>query len=150
MNVILDNRWLVCQQLKMGEANETSKYLGLPNLLGRMKSNLLGYPKEKFKNKIRSWDNKFVSKLGKEMLIKTVAQALPSYAMSVFLLPVEIIKDFERSLSKYWWKSGQAGESKISWMSWDRLTKHKHAGGLGSRDFKILTFPCLVSKVGGS
>lgn len=44
-----------------------------------------------------------VSKGGKEVLIKSVAQSLPTYAMSVFLLPEEIIKDLERTISRYWW-----------------------------------------------
>lgn len=44
-NVIEYNRNLVCQELQMGEADDHTKYLGLPNLLGRKKSVLLGYLK---------------------------------------------------------------------------------------------------------
>lgn len=102
MNVIQYNRELVCQELHMSEADENRKYLGLPNLLGRKKSVLLGYLKDKIKAVFHNWDTKHISKPGKETLIKTVALALPTYAMNVFLLPMEIIKDFERTLSKYW------------------------------------------------
>lgn len=34
-NIIQYNRELICQELQMREADEHSKYLGLPNLLGR-------------------------------------------------------------------------------------------------------------------
>lgn len=142
-NVIQYNRMQICQELQMSEATENTKYLGLPNILGRKKSILLGFLKEKVKAAIQNWDGKCVSKAGKETLIKTVAQALPTYAMSVFLLPMEIIKDFERCLAKFWWKSGHSGDSKIAWMSWDRLTKHKDAGGLGFRDFRDFNLAML-------
>ena len=142
-NVIHYNRELICQALQMGEADEHNKYLGLPNILGRKKSVLMGYLKEKVKSRIKSWDGKLIAKSGKETLIKSVAQALPTYSMNVFLLPVEINKDIERSLTKYWWNTGQAGGSNISWMSWDRMTRHKAAGGLGFRDFRDFNLAML-------
>lgn len=85
----------------MGEATENSKYLGLPNVLGRNKSVIFGFLKDKVRDKIRSWDSKNIAKAGKKVLVKSMVQALPSYAISVFLLPLEISKDIERSLSKF-------------------------------------------------
>lgn len=70
----------------MGEASANSTYLGLPNMLGRNKSAVLGYLTDKACAQINSWDGKFISRSGKELLIKSVAQALPTYAMNVFLL----------------------------------------------------------------
>lgn len=54
INVIQYNRELVCQELQMIEPDEKSKYLGLPNLLGRKKSVLLGYLKDKIKAVIQN------------------------------------------------------------------------------------------------
>lgn len=85
----------------MVEADEKSKYLGLPSILGRKKTALLGYLKEKVMKRIQSWDSRWLSKGGKEVLIKNVAQTLPTFAISVFLLPMEITKDIERTLAKY-------------------------------------------------
>lgn len=53
-NVIQYNREEVCQVLKMGEADEHTKYLRLPNILGRNKLVILGYLKEKVKTRIKS------------------------------------------------------------------------------------------------
>ena len=66
------------------EADDNCTYLGLPNMLGRNKSALLGYLKDCLRQRIQEWEGHFLSKVGKEILLKPVAQALPNYAMSVF------------------------------------------------------------------
>jgi hypothetical protein len=43
-----------------------------------------------------------LSQAGKEVLIKSVAQAIPSYCMSVFLLPSSIGDDIEKMLNSFW------------------------------------------------
>lgn len=48
--------------------------------------------------RIQGWEGRWLSKGGKEILIKSVAQTLPSYAMNVFLMSLEITKDIERTL----------------------------------------------------
>lgn len=101
--------------LHMQEAGERSKYLGFPNMLCRNKTALLGYLKERVKNRVRQWDGRYISKSGKEILIKTISQALPSFGMSVFLLPLEITRDIERTFSKYWWSSKSGQDSEIHW-----------------------------------
>ncbi|KAL8119408.1 hypothetical protein AgCh_016796 [Apium graveolens] len=100
---------------------------------GRNKSVIFGYLKDKVKASIQSWNEKKISRPAKEILIKMVAQTLPSYAMNVFLLPVDLTKDIENCMAKFFWNSSQNSNSKIGWMSWERMTKHKYSGGLGFR-----------------
>lgn len=142
-NVIDYNKNLVCQELRIPEADSFSKYLGLPNVLGRNKSVIFGYLKDKVKASIQSWNEKKICRPAKEILIKMVAQVLPSYAMNVFLLPVELIKDIENCMAKFFWKSTQKNNSKIGWMSWERMTKYKHSGGLGFRCLRDFNIPLL-------
>ncbi|XP_074374335.1 uncharacterized protein LOC141714732 [Apium graveolens] len=134
-NVISYNKESVCQVLRIPEADDKARYLGLPNILGRNKTVIFGYLKDRVNASIQKWNAKCVSKPAKEILIKTVAQTLPSYAMNVFLLPLELTREMEKAMSRFYWNSSQESSSKITWMSWDRLTRHKHAGGLG---FKCL------------
>nr|KYP44142.1 Transposon TX1 uncharacterized [Cajanus cajan] len=65
----------------------TSKYLGLPSMIGQNKNEVFRFIKEHIWKKLQSWSHKSLSKAGKETLIKVVLQALPSYAMSVFMIP---------------------------------------------------------------
>jgi hypothetical protein len=43
-----------------------------------------------------AWEEKFLSAAGKETLIKSVAQAIPVYVMSVFLLPASVHQALEK------------------------------------------------------
>lgn len=98
------------------------------------------YLKEKVKASIESWTEKKLSKPAKEILIKMVAQALPSFSMNVFLLPMDVSRDIEKCMLMFLWNTSQKTNSNINWMAWERLTKHKHTGGLGFiclRDFNI-------------
>ena len=52
--------------------------------------------KDKLEKRILNWDNKLLSKAGKELLIRIVAQSLPSYAMNAFLLPISLCRDLEQ------------------------------------------------------
>lgn len=132
-NIIEYNKEQVCQVLRIREADDSSKYLGLPNILERNKSAVFGYLKDKVLSSIQNWNEKKVSKPAKEILIKMVAHVLPSYAMNVFLLPLNLIRDIEKCMAKFFWNSSQKNSSTIHWMSWDRMVTHKHNGGLRFR-----------------
>ncbi|KAM6582578.1 hypothetical protein CsatB_009580 [Cannabis sativa] len=121
----------------MVEAGDNSFYLGLPCILGRNKKAILGFLQEKMKKKIFTWESRFLSRAGKEVLLKSVAQALPCYAMSVFLLTKEICSNLEGMMAKFWWKSqSRSGSKGVNWISWKRLSKHKVDGGMGFRDLR--------------
>lgn len=55
--------------------------------------------------RINSWTSKFFSSGGKEVLIKSVLQAIPTYAMSCFKIPFSICKDIEQLCAKFWWRA---------------------------------------------
>lgn len=142
-NTSSESRIKICEVLQMLEADDRSMYLGLPNTLGCNKSVILGFLKDKVKKRVVSWDDKWISKAGKEVLIKSVAQTLPSYAMSVFLLPLDIIKDIERTMARYWWSSKPNNEKGIHWLSWDHMSYHKSAGGMGFRNLRDFNLALL-------
>lgn len=61
--------------------------------MGRKRISLLNDIKLKVLSKISNWQHKLFSTGGKEVLIKTVAQAILAYAMSVFKIPLGLCKD---------------------------------------------------------
>ncbi|KAL8156505.1 hypothetical protein AgCh_001560 [Apium graveolens] len=91
----------IVHALMMKEADMNNKYLGLPNLLREKKSVLLGFLKEKLEHKIRGWERKPVSKASQEILIKMVGQSLPTYAMSVFLLPKDLVSKIVKVFTRF-------------------------------------------------
>ena len=71
-----------------------------------------------------------LSKAGKEVLIKAVAQSISTYTMSVFQLHMKLCNELDNLCAKFWW--GQVGnERKIQWRSWDKLSTSKREGGMG-------------------
>ncbi|GKC52150.1 transposable element [Tanacetum coccineum] len=61
---------------------------------------------DKIKKKLGRWKEKTLSIARKEVLIKSVAQAMPMYIMNIFLLPSNLIDDIHKSLNVYWWGTG--------------------------------------------
>ena len=109
------------------------KYLGLPTYVGRHKTETFAYIKERLSKKLEGWQGKLLSGAGKELLIRVVAQSLPSYAMSCFLLPKSFCDSLHQMCAKFWWGSTPENK-KIHWLSWDKLCSPKEEGGLGFRD----------------
>lgn len=63
------------------------KYLGLPTIVGKSKTQIFGFVKDRVWKKLKGWKEKTFSRAGREVLIKAVAQAIPSYVMSCYMLP---------------------------------------------------------------
>lgn len=124
-NTVQEDKDSLCNILGFAEATEETTYLGLPNFVGRNKKVAFGYLKNRMQKKIEGWDKKYLSKGGKEIMLKTVSQTMPSYAMSIFLLPKQLCTEMESLMCKYWWKTSANKPKGIHWMSWDRLCKKK-------------------------
>ena len=49
-----------------------------------------------------------LSRAGKEVLIKAVAQLISTYTMGVFLLPAKLCDELDAFCARFWW--GQTGD----------------------------------------
>ncbi|CAJ2667228.1 unnamed protein product, partial [Trifolium pratense] len=94
---------------------------------------------------MNSWRGRALSKAGKEVMIKSVLQAIPSYVMSMFILPSSLIDDIEKMLNAFWWGGGGNNNKGIHWLAWDRLACPKAKGGLGFRNFEAFNM-AMVAK----
>lgn len=63
------------------------KYLGLPTIIGKLKSQVFAFVKDRVWKKWKGWKDKVLFKPGREVLIKSVVQSIPAYGMSFFALP---------------------------------------------------------------
>jgi hypothetical protein len=92
-------------------------YLGLPSMIGRNEKTIFSYIKDHIWKKINSWRGRALSKAGKEIIIKLVLQAIPSYVMSMFIFPSSFINDIEKMLNVFWWGGGTANNKGIHWLA---------------------------------
>ncbi|XP_022131662.1 uncharacterized protein LOC111004787 [Momordica charantia] len=84
---------------------------------------------------MQGWKRSFFSVGGKEVLIKSVGQAIPAYAMSVFRLPKGFCEEVSQMFARFWWGSSN-DTKKLHWMSWERMCLPKELGGLNFRDLE--------------
>ncbi|XP_024164012.1 uncharacterized protein LOC112170994 [Rosa chinensis] len=103
------------------------KYLGLPTYVGRKKTSTFHYIKERLGKKLSAWQGKLLSGAGKDILIRVVAHALPTYAMSVFQLTKSFCEDLEQMCARFWWGS-TLDKRKIHWKNWNVLCNPKEGG----------------------
>ena len=92
------------------------KYLGLPSVISKSKNQVFAKIKERVGKKLSGWKEKMLSMGGKEILIKAVTRAIPTYTISCFLLPKGLCEDLKGMERNFWW--GQKDqETKMSWVS---------------------------------
>jgi len=111
--------------------------------MGRSKIRTFEYLKERVWKRIQGWKEKLLSKAGKGVLIKAVAQAIPSYAMSCFDLTKTLCDEISSMISRFWWAQ-QDKKNKMHWLSWELLCCRKEKGGLGYRDLHLFNLAMLA------
>ncbi|WJX93691.1 hypothetical protein P8452_75185 [Trifolium repens] len=121
----------------------TGKYLGLPSMIGRSKKSTFNFIKDRVWKKINSWSSKCLSKAGREVLIKSVLQSIPTYFMSIFTLPSSLCDEIEKMLNSFWWGHSGAQNRGIHWLSWDKLSMHKNDGGMGFKNLATFNLALL-------
>uniref|UniRef100_A0A2N9F8H0 Reverse transcriptase domain-containing protein n=1 Tax=Fagus sylvatica TaxID=28930 RepID=A0A2N9F8H0_FAGSY len=77
-NTAQATRQSICNALRTSSTGDLGKYLGLPPIIGRGKKQAFTEIKQKVARKLHGWKGKMLSQAGREVLIKSVAQALPS------------------------------------------------------------------------
>ncbi|KAH9657474.1 putative reverse transcriptase/RNA-dependent DNA polymerase [Citrus sinensis] len=98
-----------------------------------------------------TWSNRrfgpyFVEEKGKKILIKAVAQSVPTYDMSVFKILLGVCDDMQRTIVKFWWGSTKEKRN-IHWSRWELMSQAKIRGGLGFKDLSCFN-QVLVAKQG--
>jgi hypothetical protein len=123
---------------KLGVFNESlqESYLGMPTEVGRSPTLTFRYLYDKMWKRINGVSDRPMSRAGTEIFLKAVIQAIPTFVMSCFQLPVATCDQMRRTIANEWWGSAN-GKRKMHWRSWEWLSSPKAMGGLGFRDLVI-------------
>lgn len=136
-----------CLKACIGIENEAlaEKYLGLPTVVGRSKEGCFKNTRERSGSKVQGWKGQGLSKAAREVLVKAVLQATPTYSMSCFLFPKKLCRNLTTISSKFWW-GAMNGERKVHWIAWDKMCVSKRNGGLGFRDMEAFNLALLAKQ----
>ncbi|KAL8534351.1 hypothetical protein ACS0TY_010387 [Phlomoides rotata] len=125
-----DRAALLVEEVGVRRVPDHAIYLGIPTSIGRSREACFRTVVNRVTKKLKDWNSKTLSQAGKLALVKSVAQAIPTYLMTCFKLPKATI---DRIKSTILWGQKEK-EIRIHWIGWERLCKPKKDGGLGLRD----------------
>ena len=107
-------------------------YLGIPEDISGSKCKLFASLKDKLMHRVNGWTDRWLSKGGKEVLIKSILLALPTYVMSGVLLPLEICENPTSAIAQFWWSSNPPKEEN-SLEKWEKVCLPQEEGGIRFR-----------------
>lgn len=107
-NVQDHSRAAICNILGIRSVPDKGNYLGLPSVVGRNKKQVFNYVKDSLWHRIHTWNSKSLTWVGKEILLKTVAQAMPNFVINVFMLPSDLCLELEKVMNGLvgWYEAG--------------------------------------------
>ena len=113
--------------------------------MGKGKRKAFNCIKDQVGKKIAGWKGKLLSSAGREILIKAVARATPTYTMSCFKLLDSICRELNAMMSSFWW--GQKDkERKMVWIAWEKLCILKEEGGTGFGDLRVFNLTLFAKQ----
>ncbi|KAL5800107.1 hypothetical protein ACOSQ4_032991 [Xanthoceras sorbifolium] len=119
----------------MDEVSCHAQYLGLPSAISKNMRHIFGNIKDRVWKKLQSWKSRLFSCGGREILVKAVAQVIPTYAMSCFKLPSSLSGEIQSLCSDFWWGI-DANKKNAHWLAWSKMHQPKELGGMGFRDLE--------------
>ncbi|KAE8722230.1 hypothetical protein F3Y22_tig00014304pilonHSYRG00093 [Hibiscus syriacus] len=105
-----------------------------------------GFLRDKVAKRIQGWSHNLLSYGGREVFLKFVVQALPTYVMSCYLLPDVVVEAITSLRRAYWW-SGKYETRGWAHVAWNKVCRAKRDRGVGFRDLKLFNMVLLGKQV---
>ena len=83
----------------------SDRYLGLPTAMGRITSETFEHIVERARSKIQGGSERILACARKEIFLKGVIQAIPTFSMTCFRLTKKLCKSYCSCMGRYWWSS---------------------------------------------
>ncbi|KAA3474192.1 reverse transcriptase [Gossypium australe] len=96
-----ESKVAVLRLLRVRSSSSLEKYLCLPNMVGKRKREAFQNLADRIASRIESWSSRLLSLGGKEIFIKAILQAIPTFSMSCFLFPNVLCERIESILAQF-------------------------------------------------
>lgn len=137
-NSPINRRQFVKERLGILVQDFSDRYLGLPSAVGRINSGTFDHIGERARSKIRGWLENILPCAGKDTLLKSMIQAIPTYSMIRVRLTKKVCKDTRHVWQKNWWSNSLTTDLCIGCHGKNSASP-KITGVMGVRDLEILS-----------
>ena len=109
------------------------KYLGIDLDKSSKSSKVWHNTMDKMEVKIGNWKDRWLTKAGKSIKIRSVLLEILTYPLSCLPLPKYLLHKFEAKLRDFLWNDYEETK-KLALVKWDKFCKPKEHGGLGIKN----------------
>lgn len=122
------NKRKICTTLGLWNGIANSRYLGIPLHILKAKTSSFQSVLDRINDKLATWKSKTLTKAVRGVPIKLVASSIPSYTMSMLLLPTTICTKIGSSPAKFFWGHNKMGKPRINLRAWDAICSQRYKG----------------------
>lgn len=97
---------------------------------------------ERLEPRLAGWRKQFLSKGGRLTLVKSTLSSLPTYFMSLFVIPVSVANKPEKLERDFLWE-GSIVERKYHLVNWSSVCSNVRVGGLGIKKLRMFNMALL-------
>ena len=121
-------------------------YLGLPISDRKLTIEQWNYLVAKLADRVEVWTGRLLSSGGRLILSNACLDALPTFAMGLFLLQDGVHAKFDSIRARFFWE-GSGPIRKYHWINWPAVCRPKDCGGLGLTNTKNMNIALLLKWV---
>ena len=93
-----------------------------------------------------NWCNRWLSRAGRLVLIKSILEAIPVYWLALAWIPESILNKTKRICTTFLW-TGKKEQKVLPWVTWDQIARPKSLGGWGIKNIFFFA-KALAAKAG--
>lgn len=126
----------ICSIIKLKPASFPFIYLGILVSPKRLAVASFKPMVDRISHTYHRWENFKLSPATKTVLINSSLMFIPTYTLSVYLIPETILSDITRVVRNFFWAKHSNGKG-IHYVAWRNITESKIKRGLGVRNIAL-------------
>ncbi|KAL9683120.1 hypothetical protein QQ045_014936 [Rhodiola kirilowii] len=124
------------------------RYLGLPltsrSLSRKDCDKLIG----NITARLNSWSNRFLSRVGRRVLVSAVLQAMVFFWARVCILPKTVIHEVNLICARFLWR-GRCDKKGGHLVKWNEVCQKKEEGDLGLKNIETMNYAMVINQIWG-